>query len=537
MIIIFPSGSYLCLNKVCGYQFWGVHNHDSIWHLAVASVSFRSYPLLAPTFAGGFLTGYNMLLDLITYLLSFIGIPFTVSFFKILPIIWFIAFTSITITFARKLYDSALFVGLLLFFFFFGSSFSYFFTLYHDRSFERSASILSMQAGNMLSNFQLAISFCFLLLLLIFIHDKKFSLKNAVQIGLLVFLTIGFKFYGGIMAIFLSGCYLLEYLIIKKDWPGFMKRAAIIGLFILLSVLIFYNPFLAFKSGSALIFAPFALVHSMIEEPTLFYLPDMVNARYFLYSTGNFSSRLVFIELFSVFLFVFFNLGSRFFGFIILIIHKVKKQFRRLHLYIFLTIVLATVIPVLFIQKGQWWNTVQFFYYAQFLAGIFIAELLYKMFKTKRITLIIPALLLLIMTIPYNIDVIKPYIDSKPAVISSEEVEALGYLKKQPFGVVFHSFDDKNGKKSYIEVAYIAAFSGKQSYVSDFVQLDLIGIDYADRLKKLEKYDCSVMKDSDYIYYREDFSVTLLEKCSSYLKSNFTQSFKNNKVTIYSKIK
>jgi len=48
MFIIFPSGTYLCFEKECGYYFWGVHGRDAIWHLAIEAVSFNKIPFISP---------------------------------------------------------------------------------------------------------------------------------------------------------------------------------------------------------------------------------------------------------------------------------------------------------------------------------------------------------------------------------------------------------------------------------------------------------------------------------------------------------
>ena len=74
MLIIFPSGTFLCFKDACGINFWGVHGHDAIWHLAIANVSFNKFPFVAPTFSGENLYGYNYLLDFFIYLLSKLGI-------------------------------------------------------------------------------------------------------------------------------------------------------------------------------------------------------------------------------------------------------------------------------------------------------------------------------------------------------------------------------------------------------------------------------------------------------------------------------
>src|SRR5438552_3288648 len=80
MVVILPSGTYLCVDSRCGLFFWGVHGHDSIWHLAVSAVSFTHVPPLLPIFAGVPLIGYNSFLDFLLFLGQKAGIPSLISF-------------------------------------------------------------------------------------------------------------------------------------------------------------------------------------------------------------------------------------------------------------------------------------------------------------------------------------------------------------------------------------------------------------------------------------------------------------------------
>src|SRR3989338_7084174 len=97
MLVIFPSGSYYCFKGECGYYFWGVHGRDGIWHLAIAETSFNTIPFISPTYAGEKLYGYNWLIDFIMFLLAKIGIPPLISYFKLIPVVWFVVFTILLI--------------------------------------------------------------------------------------------------------------------------------------------------------------------------------------------------------------------------------------------------------------------------------------------------------------------------------------------------------------------------------------------------------------------------------------------------------
>ncbi|OGK36107.1 hypothetical protein A3A93_00720 [Candidatus Roizmanbacteria bacterium RIFCSPLOWO2_01_FULL_38_12] len=537
MFLIVQSGSNYCIGDECGLYFWGIHSHDSIWHIALATVSFKQYPFIVPTFAGGVLSGYNLLLDLVIYLFTFFGALPLFVFFKIIPILWIILFTVSAVILGRKIKDDVKFVAVFLIFVFFGGSYTYFLTLYHNGTIDGSASVLAMQSGLMMTNVQLALSFTVLLFMLYMIKNAKFDLWKVLLFCILTFITIGLKFYGGVIAVLLAVFYVLELYLSKKNFLLTFKYGLLIGLSIVGSVLIFYNPFAAIESGTVLIFSPFSIVHSIIEEPDLIYLKDLVLQRYYLQEVNPMSPRLLAIELFSATLFIFVNLGTRFFGLFYFLYKLIKRQITRFEVYIAASILLGTLLTIFFIQKGIWWNTVQFFYYVIFLANFFAAQMVYTFLKQRNRIISVIGIILILLALPINIDIIKGTIIAPKGYVSRSELEALEYLKSQPEGVVFSSFHyvDKKNARVFDDSSYIPALTGKQSYIDDLTQLALVGVDYSHRLERVQSLDCRIFHEVNFIYYKKYFSSEYLKKCSSALKE-YKKTFENDKVTIFSNV-
>ncbi len=539
MLVIMPSGSQFCSSDKCGIFFWGAHAHDAIWHLAIISTSFTKFPFIAPTYAQSLLSGYNYLIDLLMFLLSRIGISSLFSYFKLFPLIWFILFTSVAIAFARKLHSSALFSGILLFFLYFSGSFSYILTLYHHTSIWNSSGLLAMQAGLSLTNLQFAYSLIVLLYILFLI---KMDSKNITLLGVLAAVNVALKFYAGVISVFLIALYILGTFIKEKKIGLFIRSAVILSTLFIISIFIFYNPTQSLRSGSTFSFAPFATVHSIIEEPEQLYMRDMVNARYYLQSLNKFSFKLIRIELVSLLLFLVFNLGTRIIGVFLICTKIVYKRITPFDVYAILTAFFAMFMATFFVQKGIWWNTIQFLYYGLFIANIFAAEAIYLFMKKYRIVGVVLATCLLILTIPNSVDVIRGF-SSFPsaAYLPAEEYEALQFLKQQPHGVVLASIYRKENYKdfanpaplaSYDDTSYLTAFSGKLSYAADKVQLELLGIDYSERYKKVNGGDCSILDSVNYLYIRSYESNEKFKNCLNY-KVNMKQIFKNKKVQIY----
>jgi len=518
MSLSFPNGSNYCYQEKCGIYFWGVHGHDAIWHLALIENSFKQFPFVSPIFSGAQLSGYNYLFDLIIFLLIVVT-PFSslVIFFKIIPIFWFIAFTVLAIKLARKINDDKVFVSIFLFFLFFSSSFTYILTLIKDKTIIGSAGLLSQQIFHTMYNTQYALSIVIILYLLVKIVENEINLRTVLILGLLTFINMGLKFYGGAVTLVLCSLFILS-----KSCSIKLKKTIfyllIILMFFGISILLFYSPFTSSKTGSIFGFAPFALVHPITEDPGLFYQRNLTDARYFLMTKGL-GPKLIFIEAINLTLFLFFYMGVRFFGLIYLGGKIITRKYKVYDLIILGTMIIATVTSLILVQKAEWWNTIQFFYYAIFLSNIYLAEFVYLLYQKKNIFTKLLIVLIFLLAIPTTVDIAISSFKLFPGgtYVPKEEVEALQYLKKQPKGVVYSPFfNDKTRQNQTVPIplyadgdtSYITAFSSQISYFNDLVQIRLTGIDYKKRMQMVLSNDCRILKEIDYIYYNNNYKIS-----------------------------
>lgn len=517
-----------------------MHGHDAMWHLAIANASFKKFPFVAPTFAGEALYGYNYFLDLIIYLLSLVGIPSLFTYFKLLPIVWFILYTILLIRLAVKIKDSPLFVSLFLFFSYFAGSFSYLLTLYHYGTIGGSSTLLPQPTMHMMSNLPYAFSLLPFLALLIFIKAKKFTNMNAFVIGFCIFIIMGLKFYGGVISIFFIEIYLLYEYIIEKKFNKFIIRSLIIGLFILVGVFTFYNPGASLKTGFIFGFAPFALVHTITEETNQFYLRSLTDARYYIMAQKKIGPRLIGIETLNLVIFLFFYLGTRFFAFIYIGIQMARRKLSRFDAAIISTILFSILLTVLLVQKAEWWNSIQFFFYAIFLLTIYLTFLVYNLLKSKEKMVISLGIIFIVLSVVTSIDLVKLFlVVPGAAYLPVEEMKALQFLKKQPDGVVLTSLYNKELKSynkpnplyRYEDTAYVTAFSGKQVYFANILQLRLTGVPYLNRLERIKKHDCSILNEVDYIYEIRELKDE--EKFLSCYKNNVKKIYDSGSIFIY----
>lgn len=493
--IIFFSGSSVCIKGQCGLYIGGLHFHDSLWHLALANSAFNSFPFQLPVYAGAPLQGYNYFLDLIIFALTKIGIPAIVSYFKLIPVIFFVLFSYLSYHYAKKINTSPLFISCFLFFLYFGSSFSYLLSLYHAGSWQSFFYAQAMQSGRMLLNLQYAVSLLPFLGVLIFLRRKKLPFRDILIIGFLMFLTIGFKLYGGVILFFLIGMDFLIRMFSEKKYVQWIMNGTLIIAVFFFAILVFYNPFVASKSGSAFIFSPFALTRPMIEAADHFYMPQLVQARYYLQAVNPHSPRLLAIELFSVGLFIFFNAGTRIVGMLYAISAILKRKLDKDEAVLLLGIVFSTLLTLTLVQKGTWWNVIQFYGYTLFLMNYFAAMLLYKLFTKKKLFPILISCLIILFTLPTNIEQIR-FAFERNVTISGGELSALEKLKSLPSGIVLTLPTQ--------DTAYISAFSGKSEFVSDEGVLTIIGIDGKQRQESVRKQTPSgLVPEVDFIYLKK----------------------------------
>lgn len=549
MITILPSGSRFCYQSQCGIFIWGANGHDGIWHLSLISTAFKQFPFIIPIYKNGLLAGYNYFMDFSLYLLTFLGFSPQFLFFKLIPIVWFIGFCYFLILLGRKIIDNTTFIFWLLFFSFFGSSFTFLLTLYHKGTIWGASSLVSMQSGQVLTNIQFALSLVGLLIIFYILKTKKLNYMWTCVLGFLLFLNLGLKFYGGFVSAASVYIYLfLEYIESKDKFKlkriiNAVAKYSVLSLFVVLAIIMFYDPFHSFKSGSTFIFSPLSVIHPMIEEPALFYWLKMANARYFLYTKG-FGLRLLLIELFSTGIFLFFSLGLRIFAFIEIGIKLFKKTVSKFDLAILLAAFSAFLFCILFVQKGEWWNVIQFYYYTLFILNVYTALFIYrllKQIKNKLLTILIIGIII-ILTLPGNLDILKTFSRFPAQVyIPDAELQALAFLKKQPKGVVLTQQQNKSltrtGKMNpivYIEdSAYISAFSSKQTYINDFIVLNNMSIDYKKRLERLKASDCSIIDEVTYVYQLKSVPDDFFSNCVLPEQEKLKKIFENSEVIIY----
>ena len=196
------------------------------------------------------------------------------------------------------------------------------------------------------------------------------------------------------------------------------------------------------------------------------------------------------IELFLLVVFLIGNLGLRLLALPVIFRRRPVSDFNRL---ILISLAVSLVVPLLFIQKGTAWNTIQFFYYFLFFTNYYAA-----VFLSRHLSRPFFLAALLLFSLPTSLGTISDYLGNPPpAALPPSEIEALDFLRRQPPGVVLApSFDPYRRQNLatplplylYETTAYLSAFSGHQIFLADEMNLEITNFDWRSRRQSIQNF-------------------------------------------------
>lgn len=511
-----------------GFGYWGPNGHDGIWHISLAS-SLLERGFSMPIYAGASVSNYHIGFDLLLAFLSKITtIPVSVMYFQILPPFFAVTIGLLTTLLLRKLKWNSIAIGWSLFFVYFAGNLGWLVTIIRDGDIGGASMFWAQPATLTLVNPPFALSLIIILLALITLLSRKMLISS-----LLVGLLIQIKAYAAVVVIGALLCVSI-YSYLSKRKLFFAKVTVLASIIAMLL-------FLPFNSGSGalFVFKPFWFLETMMQFPDRVgwtrFGEAMVNYKL----AGNLVKGLL-AYLIAFFIFWYGNIGTRLFA-EIYSVKLLRKKREWFDIFVISSIVIGLAIPMFFVQKGTAWNTIQFFYYSLFFIALisgYVVERIIMYVKPKQ--KLVFAALLIVLTIPTTIDVLKHYLpETPPAMVSKQEYAALGYLAEQPDGVVLvPPFDRSIGQYDpaprplyvYESTSYVSAFSGKQVFLEDEVNLDITGFNWQERKDQIQYFfehpnkDFLILNNIEYIYIPKKYG----------FKLDFVKLFENDEITIYS---
>lgn len=497
-----------------GIGFWGPNGHDGIWHLSLINHISNPLKINLPIFAGETLKNYHPFFDILIAALSKITtISSSVWLFQLFPLISASLFLYFSFKLGQKL--SGKFSGgiILMLLNSINNSLGWIVSFVRSKSFGGESLFWAMQSPSNQLNPPYMLSILLLLILIYFLSTQ--NPKKIFIFFLLIFLPI-IKVYSAIPAFIIFGFY------VKKNKKYFVTFV----LSLLFATLLFY---IYNSSSSSLVkFEPFWFTNSMIESIDRFYWPQIVR---FLHSRN-----LVKFALAQTIAVVIFLAGN--FAFRLLAFKEIFKDKS-----ILTSIIICTLIPLFFVQKGTSWNTIQFLYYALFLANIPLSIYLTK-HNNLAYYIILLNLFPLIGSLPNFTGKIPP------TAISNSEIASLNFLKSQPKGTVLTYPYDAYLRKSFLitpipiygyeTTSYVSAYSQHQTFLEDEMNLENSGYNWRPRRLESENFFSQknifvdrgflVNNQINYIYLPKVF---LNEKTLLSLDLSIKNIFENSEIIIY----
>lgn len=470
--LIINSGYQSCSGGSCRYYFSEWQMHDALWHISLAKLAFSSLPFSNPFHAGSALSGYNYFIDLVLFSITKLGIDVIKGYFFVLPVLAVMLYLHSTWLYLRDVCKNSFERLLSIFFLYFATSLSYLLTLFTDQTFGGATLrgfpvVTSLYPSSMLLNLPYAFSLPLIIYTLVYL-SKNSALSKARNLVIIIFLAFGLKFYAGVTILLL--------LFFNTPARKYLKLTMIVLLPILLAYYLFYR-------GSGIGFPfdldPLALVHVVIDDVHLFYNHSLTLARYHLYQNiAGFPFKLIAIETLSIILFFTINWGTRMFGYLIGV--TVKNPDKITKSLLAASLILG-FIPVFFVQKGGWYNTMQFMYYSNLLLSLATVKLLSGLRLVKPKLALFMTILITLPLIPSTLEQLNYYSKTKNEV-SVTELKALETLRDQPEGIV-------HVNRPWAKRALIPVFAEKEMYYLDSDQLMLMLPSHTERLDLVKKYE------------------------------------------------
>ncbi len=484
-----------------GMGFWGPNGHDGIWHIAVIN-SLAKGTLSMPVYAGENLKNYHIGFDFLVAIIHKVtSISVINLYFQIIPPIlaFLIGYLVYRLVFTWR--RSKLQALLASFFVYFSGSFGWIVTLLRGEGIGGESLFWAQQSLSTLINppFALSLVIIFIGLLSLIRYQNTTTAGNLLITAFLFGLLIQIKIYAGvlvILALFFSGV----WSILKN------RRYQIfyLSIFTLIISILLILPTYDLKTKS-LIFQPFWFLESMVATTDRFYWPKMASALYNYKLSGNILKMTLAYAL-TFLIFIIGNLGLRIIT-LPWIKGKIKtiKNLDVLDIMIFSIIFLGILLPMLFIQTGNSWNSIQFFYYSliflSIISGVAVGGYIEKLklgksshnipiYKLKIYTITV---MLIVLTIPTIISTLRHYLPSRPpTMIPATELSALMFLGKQSDGIILPvpfnkeladkwASDPPKPLYLYESTAYVSAITGKQTYLEDEVNLEITGYEWRQR--------------------------------------------------------
>lgn len=484
MLTMWQSGQL----TLFGLGIWGAHSHDALFHLSLIEafsknpISFKN-PNLFSTNLQNYHFFYDYLLGVFSRLTSIS--PLTLYFHFAPLLVSLLIGIQASLLLARLKFSKASIVASLLSVYLVGSL-GFIPSLLHGQSFWAGESLFWMtQSVTTLVNPPFALSLSVLLgfLLLLDRWSDQLTPLRLIILALVAGILIQIKAYASVILLVSLGIILAKSIFQRKK---LLNSHSLIFLFSTLLTIFFFLP--SYKSGDSLfIFSPLWFIRSLFAAQDRLDMTRFATAWQVYLSQGIYYKLLV-LHLIGIVLFFVGNLGLRLLALPTLISFFGKKT---LHQLIAIMTLIGLIIPLVFVQTGNSWNSIQFSYYSLFFLNLLLGPSI-VFFLSKSRTIIHLTLSLAIVAffaLPTSIGSLFNYTSNTPSTfISYSELRQLDTLKSLPEGLVLApSYRELSSRRltapkplfAFDSTAYITSLTGQPVFFSDEVNLEIMDYEYS----------------------------------------------------------
>ncbi len=458
-----------------GLRLLGAHSVDSLWHISIINSLEKNIPPENPVFSGQNLYNYHFFNDLfITTAIKITGISVWELYFKLIPPLLLILLTSSCYLFIKHLTDNK-FLGILAIVLVnFSSSFYYLAGFFYPSVTLQHSVFWVDEYSTRMVNLQLMTSYILILTLLFLMLkvDIKKNLKFVLIFGVLLGSMIEFKAFGFVVTLLSLGG-LAVTKIINHQLLYFYLCLVSLGF-----ALVFYLPFVLLGQANFML-APFWFIKTMYEAKDRINY-DIWELKRQTFLAGENYIRIGFLYLEGVVVFLLGNLGGKVLGLLSILNKKEGQEEKDVRLVLFFMSLIGFILPMVFIQRGVVWNSIQFFYYSVFSLGL-LTVLFLGMLRSRRIVSAIVGLLIFASLAPGVVHTINVYAKDRDILTVTEVYLAASFLKDQDDGVVLIH-------PEFVGNSQVSAISKKTSFFADETALQVILVDPNRRKKELSDF-------------------------------------------------
>lgn len=508
--------------------------------MALINQLVKSVPPENPIFSGSALKNYHLFYDLLVAATASLSkIPVADLVFRFYPVIFSLLLGIGSYYLVTRLFKNRMGTFISLYLVYFAGSFGWIVEFLRERHFGGESAFWANQAVSFNLNPPFAVSLVIMIAVIHIIMSSPGLKGNLVTILVLGTLT-SFKSYTGVLV--LGSFFSLSILRIfrRKDFSYLWITTCSV----ILSAGLFLSNFVA--TSAFLIFTPFWFIHSMVDSPDRVGWIRLSLARTNSLVLGQWP-KFILAEIISLTLFIIGNLGMRFLS--LGIFFKLKEIVKNdTFAFIFILSIASLTIPILFIQSGNPWNTIQFFYPVLYTSALFAGVVISSVaLKLNRIFSTVLVGIILILAPINSIVTARGYFGKTPhAFVSTKELEGLQFLSARPDGVILaYPYDNKLKQGldepwqlfAYDSTAYVSALSGKALYLEDEPQNQILLTEYKRRLVAAKDFFLKPLSESSkflqdnhikYIYLPKIYNIRLDESTGI-----VTKIFENEELITY----